>query len=342
MMGNIKPGNLLFKAKVYIRKNRYLKAHLGKMLLKRNMSLNFPSYLYIEPTNNCNLNCAMCPRKFSSRKTGHMDFELFEKIIDESVQYGQREVITLHKDGEPLLHPKLGQMIAYAKEKKAARILRLSTNALLLSEARCQELILSGLDAITISLDGTSEETYKKIRGGDYHKVVNNALRFIKTRNDMGRARPWVTLQVIKMADTLEQIEPFKEKWSSIADEVAVKDFLNWGGAIPTEEGMLPNPDLREPCLDLWTYLTVNWDGHVSICCLDFDCQCIVGDVNNQYLKEVWSGKDISQYRLAHLDHLWQQIPLCNDCNVWHNQVPLWNRHMEKKYRQHALRTLDE
>lgn len=271
-----------------------------------------------------------------------MDFELFKKIIDGSVQYGQREVITLHKDGEPLLHPKLRQMIAYAKEKKAARILRLSTNALLLNEAKHQEVILSGLDAITISLDGTSEETYKKIRGGDYHKVVDNALRFIKTRNEMGRARPWVTLQVIKMADTLAQIEPFIEQWESVADEIVVKDFLNWGGAIPMERGMSPNLDLREPCSDLRTYLTVNWDGQVSICCLDFDCKCTVGDVNNQSLKEVWDGKDISQYRLSHLDHLWQQIPLCNDCNVWHNQVPLWNRRMENKYRQHALRALNE
>ncbi len=306
------------------------------------MSLTFPSDLYIEPTNNCNLNCVMCPRKLSSRKIGYMDFELFKKIIDESVQYGKRGVITLHKDGEPLLHPQLGQMIAYVKEKMAAHILRLSTNALLLDEVRSKELILSGLDAITISLDGTNEETYRKIRGGDYHKVVNNTLRFIKIRNDMCRTRPWVTLQMIKTADTVGQISHFKELWRPVADAIEIKEFLNWGGTIPAEEVRLPNLDSREPCLDLWTYLTINWDGYGSICCLDFDCKGIVGDVNQQSLKEIWDGKGISQYRLTHINHLWQQVPLCKDCNIWQNQSPVWNRHMEKKYRLNALSTLSE
>ena len=306
------------------------------------MSLKFPSDLYIEPTNNCNLNCVMCPRKLSSKKIGYMNLELFKKIIDESVQYGKRGVITLHKDGEPLLHPKLGQMIAYAKGKIAANILRLSTNALLLNTAKCKELILSGLDAITISLDGTNEETYAKIRGGDYRKVVNNTLRFIKIRNEIGRTRPWVTLQMIRMVDTLEQVEHFKEQWKSVADEVAIKEFLNWGGAIPTEECILPNSDLREPCLDLWTNLTINWDGRASICCLDYDCKGIVGDVNNQSIKEIWGSKAINQYRLAHLDYLWQQATLCMDCNVWQNQPLVWNGRMKKNHRLHALKALTE
>ncbi len=339
---NIGLHNLRLKAKAYLRESRYLKLHFGKIALRRKMSLTFPSDLYIEPTNNCNLNCIMCPRKLSSRKIGYMDFELFKKIIDESVQYGKRRVITLHKDGESLLHPRLAQMIAYAKQRKAAHILRLSTNALLLNEAKCRELIRSGLDTVTVSLDGTNEATYEKIRGGDYGKVVNNIARFIKIRNELGRTRPWVTLQMIKMAGTLEQIQQFKEQWKSVVDEIAIKELLNWGGAIPAEESMLPNLDLREPCGDLWTYLTVNWDGNVSICCLDFDCQCIVGDVNSQSLKEIWGGKAISRYRLAHLDRLWQQVPLCQDCNVWQNQLPVWNRRMAKKYRLHALTTLGE
>ena len=37
--------------------------------------------------------------------------EIFQKIIDESILYGKRLIITLNKDGEPLLHPELSQMI---------------------------------------------------------------------------------------------------------------------------------------------------------------------------------------------------------------------------------------
>ena len=341
MKGNFRLNNFRLNLKSYVRESRYLK-FLSRMMLRKKISLVFPADLYIEPTNNCNLKCVMCPRILSSKKTGNIAFKLFKKIIDESVQYGKRGVITLHKDGEPLLHPGLGKMIVYAKKKRAAHILRLSTNALLLDEAKSKELILSGLDAITISLDGTNEETYRKIRGGDYHKVVNNTLRFIKIRNDMCRTRPWVTLQMIKTTDTVGQISHFKELWEPVADAIEIKEFLNWGGAIPTEEGLVLNSYSREPCLDLWSYLTINWDGRVSICCLDFDCKCTIGDANNQSLKNIWDGKCINKYRLTHLDCLWQQAPLCEGCNVWQNQLSVWNRHMKKKYRLYSLKILGE
>jgi sulfatase maturation enzyme AslB (radical SAM superfamily) len=86
-----------------------------------------PDRLYIESTNICNLSCIMCPtgRKEQVRKKGYIDFELFKSIVDEMAPWVQ--ATTLHIWGEPLMHPKMFDMIDYCR-KKGLRS-EISTNA---------------------------------------------------------------------------------------------------------------------------------------------------------------------------------------------------------------------
>jgi len=55
--------------KNYINKNKFIQ--------------DFPIFLIIEPTNNCNFDCIMCPRPNMTRPIGNMSLDLFKKIIDE-------------------------------------------------------------------------------------------------------------------------------------------------------------------------------------------------------------------------------------------------------------------
>ena len=91
----------------------------------------FPVYYGIEVTRLCNYACIMCPNfQFSNNNKGHMDIELFKKIIKDISPYA--EIIKLHLVGEPLLHPRIIQMIKFARMNTGAQ-LHLSTNASLLS-----------------------------------------------------------------------------------------------------------------------------------------------------------------------------------------------------------------
>ena len=92
---------------------------IRRTVLKKKISFDFPIRFNIEPTNHCNLSCSMCPRELN-RPFGYMDVSLFQKIIDESILYGKRLIITINKDGEPLLHPELPKMVKYAKDKSGA------------------------------------------------------------------------------------------------------------------------------------------------------------------------------------------------------------------------------
>ncbi len=108
----------------------------------------------------CNLNCQMC----IYRNSGYLDsvkmlpFPIYKEVIDEVHRYGLLIVFT---GGEPLLHPQIIDCIAYAKERKL--ICSLTTNGWNLAE-RAGEIAESGLDVLTVSLDGP-HEVHDNIRG---------------------------------------------------------------------------------------------------------------------------------------------------------------------------------
>src|SRR3989339_413672 len=124
----------------------------------------FPSNIFVELTNICNLKCPICASRKMERPKGYMDFGLYKKIIDECSQYGKVDVM-LHMFGESLLHKDFIKMIRYGKQYPDIK-LAFSTNATLLNKEYSKELIESGLDGIHLSLDGFTKETYESIRSG--------------------------------------------------------------------------------------------------------------------------------------------------------------------------------
>ena len=185
--------------------------------------LSFPTVLYVEPTNDCNLSCIMCPRKKSKKAVGYMSFDLFRHVVN---QLSGRNVaqLSLHLTGEPLMHPQIGEMVRYAKDRGLQRV-RFATNATLLSEALARTLIESGLDSLTVSMDASVAERY--CPGEKWKKLLqeldHNVLRLIDLRTQKGVRCPEVEMQIINMDSTKGLIDPFKKKWEGIADLVTVK-----------------------------------------------------------------------------------------------------------------------
>ena len=64
-------------------------------------------------------------------------------------------------------------MIQYAKSRYPQIYFFTSTNGLLLNtEEKLRKLVESGIDEITFSVDGATQETYVRYRrGGDFNKV---------------------------------------------------------------------------------------------------------------------------------------------------------------------------
>ena len=111
-------------------------------LPEQRLVTDFPTYLLIEPVSACNLRCIMCfqvDETFTKSQEfmGKMDLNLFYKIIDEATAGGTK-ALTLASRGEPTLHPQLGDMLGYCKEKFFE--LKINTNATRLDEKLIQVL----------------------------------------------------------------------------------------------------------------------------------------------------------------------------------------------------------
>jgi MoaA/NifB/PqqE/SkfB family radical SAM enzyme len=71
----------------------------------------------------------------------------------------------------------------------------------------------------------------------------------------------------------------------------------------------------RHFCLDPWKILTVNWDGTVSLCCVDYS-KYSMGDAMKESIIKIWNNRkyrDLRKYLLGELDDKDVDFP-CKEC----------------------------
>ncbi len=88
-----------------------------------------PMHIQISPTNACNLNCSYCSCGDRDKKK-NLSLEQIIDVIDVCVERGSK-AITWTGGGDPLMHPKINEMIDYASSKGIQS--GLVTNGLLLN-----------------------------------------------------------------------------------------------------------------------------------------------------------------------------------------------------------------
>ena len=318
----LRSGALDQKIKLFIKKNPLART-LYHFTVQRLIDYRYPLTFNIEPTNACNLKCSMCPRDQSQREIGFMDFGLFRKIVDESKLYGARNFL-LHKDGEPLLHPEIVDMVFYIKKTNPRNTVYISTNGLLLERDLTASLFETGLDQLHISIGAANEATYKKIRGGDFKKVEDNVKAALSIKKEKKFKKPVITLQIIRMQETQDEIDLFINKWKMYDVKFSIPQFLTWGGIKYDSTLNSHKPIKRYPCHALWLSPSINWDGGVSICCIDWNAEELLGNVKDSSLAKIWQSEKIKQYRIYHLNKEYANIPICGDCNYWQETPNFW------------------
>lgn len=246
-----------------------------------------------------------------------MDVALFKEIAAQGQALGIAD-ISLHTIGEPLMHPRIIDIIEIAKEAGLRTLL--STNALLLDKQMSQAIISSGLDIIRYSVEGVDKDSYERVRGGsDFERIISNLSYFKKTRDNRGH-RPHIAINSVMMKSLLGTAADFYGLWGEFADEICFTYIGNFNqilhDGIRNEFLNNENPLKRKPCYMLWETLIVQWDGKVTACCMDFENELIVGDIKKNTLWEIWHGDSYNKLRQYHLRRQFEAIPLCKRCDA--------------------------
>lgn len=307
----------------------YLSFYLSRWL-KKPLQWGLPFSISVEPTTSCNLRCPECPsglRAFT-RPTGMLSPELFQKVIDEMA--GHLTYLTFYFQGEPYLHTSFLEMVKYARKKNIYTAT--STNAHYLTEAQAKKTIESGLDRLIISIDGTTQETYKAYRvGGKLNKVLEGAKNVVKWKREMKSKTPYVIFQFLVVRHNEHQVEELRELARELGvDEVILKtaqvyDYEHGNLLIPENERYSryrKNDDgtysikntLENSCWKLWHSCVFTWDGKVVPCCFDKDAQYQLGDINAHSFKEIWWSEAYKDFR-AKLVRSRKEIDICTNCS---------------------------
>lgn len=166
-----------------------------------------PTFAQIEPVGQCNLRCQMCPIQFRQDGPPHgppafIPFGEFKRLLDEMPALTELHLQGL---GEPMMHPRFFDMIAYA----AGRGITVTTNSnlTLLNRDRAERCITSGLHTLHVSLDGATAETYERIRvRAHFDRVLRNLGHLKEAKAAHGSAHPDVRLVMVIMRQNLHEL----------------------------------------------------------------------------------------------------------------------------------------
>ena len=283
----------------------------------------FPGLLSIEISSHCNSSCIMCPRSQLTRKIQHMDKKLFGKILSDCRGKPLRKV-NLFWFGDSFCHPDIIEYLEMARDSLPGVKLYISTNAGLLNRRKSDEILEKRLlDVINFDIDGTSKETYEKIRVGvKFNRVMENVKYFLEKKKGEGFKKPQTRATIIKMEDTLKEIDDFKKYWAAKVDCVDINDYNTWLGNISDRNvgeslERSKTGSFSYPCMHPWTEMVISADGRAGLCCLDFDLTAQLGDLNQESIEEIWKGDTITDYRNSLINLEYSNIHCCRNCNAY-------------------------
>jgi len=196
--------------------------------------------LQIEPTDFCNLRCAMCAPQLKNLSTLHGDLPkgfieqpLFHKIVDD-LKAGSAyfDHLIFQWLGDPALHPRLPELVAYAHTHIRDRFhyFRIDSNAIAWTPNRLDQLVeVYRQDPmfpilLVFSIDAATSATYKRVKGAPgetLSRVEAHIAHLLKRRAEL----PFesinlnIELQFVLQPGNAHETLAFIEKWDKALAE---------------------------------------------------------------------------------------------------------------------------
>ncbi len=297
--------------------------------------LETPFIVFVDPASSCNFKCTFCPTGHrdmiaeTGRYQGAMKFEVFQKVIDDLGEFDSPiKVLRLYKDGEPLLNKRFADMVAYAKKSGACDYIDTTTNGTFLTPERMGPVIKAGLDKINISVDGMTQEQYLRFTGFkfNFESFVQNVRWLYANKGNME-----ISIKIPGELITEAQRQEFFDTFGDYCDRIFIENFAPcWPEfdvekftGVQIEKGIYQQDiGTTDTCPYIFYGYSVNADGLVSSCFLDWGRKLIIGDVRRESMKEIWNSDRMNALRLQHLEGRRCENGTCSNCGQLTHCLP--------------------
>jgi MoaA/NifB/PqqE/SkfB family radical SAM enzyme len=313
-----------------------------------------PRFATLEATITCNLSCPLCVTHVMPRGHRHLSPEHVADVV--AGARGRLRFASFHLMGEPLLNP---EIFALVRICRAAGVWTMfSTNGMRL-DRHLDEILDSGLDKISIAIDGADAADYARYRvGGDFDTVLRNVRALVAAKARRGARTPVIQLQTIMFSYNEDREAEVRALLAGLgADEIELKRpsyfhdvsvargygleaetarwtadarrFLAGVDRDPSRRWLRANAGGRLfrdlPMCPQLERAAVLSDGRVVACCMDAMGVTAFGDLHRERFADVWRGPA----RRALLERfVRRELDLCRLCTL--SEVPVVDRRVPR------------
>jgi MoaA/NifB/PqqE/SkfB family radical SAM enzyme/predicted SAM-dependent methyltransferase len=265
-----------------------------------------PEVFCIETAVACNLRCPECAigGGLITRGKGFLSFERFRIAAERIERFCQ--YLYLHIWGEPMLNREIIPMIRHASQFARTNI---STNGLTLTPELAEELIISGVADIIVSIDGVTQEIYEQYRVGGDVKEAFVALEMLQEFNRKHGGKVQISPQFVVFEHNQHEMAAFEKRCKALGllpsfKAPYIRTHKSRFAYSSHPQFLRPHypdiPSLREAmreCPNVRNVFTILMDGSVVACCHDYAKATCFGNIFEQEVLNIWNSHTYRKFR---------------------------------------------
>jgi MoaA/NifB/PqqE/SkfB family radical SAM enzyme len=283
------------------------------------------TYVYLETTNYCNLNCSFCNRDEVIGALKHMPLFQFREMLEKIKHHPVREG-KLMGMGEPFLHPQFDEVCKLFKEYFPDAYLIVATNCQYRPRERFNNA-MKYIDNLYFSIDGYMESYERDRSPAKWPRLI----KFLDSFKDMDRHGCKVVCNYVVNPDNVQDIQTIYDKIVVPygLEELRLNIAQNW-----SEDKSMPGGYTR----DQINYLSDNWkdnikgksewdwedcfwvkeglyttvEGNVKMCCLNTGAKPF-GNMFETDLEEIRNSEDYQNVKMGCLTN--NPTSHCKNCS---------------------------
>ena len=300
------------------------------LLYRRARPWNWPLNMQIELTSFCSLRCPVCPVGTGDLSRGPlaMDLGLFDRLMEEVGPY--LLTLSLWAWGEPLLHPRLAEILSKVQRYPVATLL--STNGQNLDQKRILEALQKSPPTyLIVATDGLCDETNSLYRKGARMAPLLEGVRKLAEWKQQTRSNlPVLHCRFLAMKHNEHELPALKQFAESNGfDMVSIRGLSIIDSSEETHNSLLAGADHlraygykegarvhREDfiCQHAFSFPTVLADGTVVACEQDFNGTHAYGVFSaERSFRSIWFGAEAAAIRRVIRDDP-DQYSFCSRC----------------------------
>lgn len=240
-----------------------------------------PTWVELSLIDVCNRKCLFCPKHDEDVAPDTYQFmskSMIDKIHDQLKEIGFSGTVSLCGYGEPMLHKDINYIVE--KLSNVGRV-ELITNGDVLTSKKLQELFLANASKVLVSMYDGPEQ--------------------IEKFNEMSRS-----------ANVPKDMFILRDRWYDKQNDFGVK-LTNRAGTI--KAGDQEETGKYKNCYYPTYQFLIDWNGSIFLCPQDWQRRIPMGNMMQETIKEIWTGKIISKFRKNLLSGKRCNNP-CTKCNA--------------------------